>query len=150
MKKKAGRFILSNFFLIFKIFISLFIYLVLAVLGLCCCAWAFSSCGEQGLLFVAVCGLLIVVASLIAEHRLQAHGLQQLWLTGFRAQAQQLWLSGLVAPWHVGSSRTRDRTCVPCIGRQILNHCTTREALYCPLLRTYYEAIIMKTSVTLA
>ena len=26
--------------------------------------WAFSSCGEQGLLFVAVRGLLIVVASL--------------------------------------------------------------------------------------
>ena len=34
---------------------------------------------------------------------------------------------GLVALWHVGSSRTRDRTCVPCIGRQILNHWTTRE-----------------------
>ena len=31
---------------------------------------AFSSCGEQGLLFVAVCGLLITVASLAAEHRL--------------------------------------------------------------------------------
>ena len=36
---------------------------------------------------------------------------------------------GLVAPRHVGSSRTRGRTCVPCIGRQILNHCTTREVL---------------------
>ena len=34
---------------------------------------------------------------------------------------------GLVAPQHVGSSRTRDWTCVPCIGRQILNHCVTRE-----------------------
>ena len=45
------------------------------------------------------------------------------------AQAQQLWLRGLVAPWHVGSSRTRARTRVPCIGRQILNHCATREAL---------------------
>ena len=27
-----------------------------------------------------------------------------------RAQAQQLWQMGLVATWHVGSSRTRDRT----------------------------------------
>ena len=44
------------------------------------------------------------------------------------AQAQYLWLTGLVAPWHVGSSQTRARTCVPCIGRQILNHCATREA----------------------
>ena len=50
--------------------INLFIYLFLAVLGLNCCARAFSSCGERGLLFVAVRGLLIVVASLIAEHGL--------------------------------------------------------------------------------
>ena len=46
----------------------LFIYLCLAVLGLCCCARAFSSCGEQGLLFIAVHGLLIGVAPLVAEH----------------------------------------------------------------------------------
>ena len=43
-------------------------------------------------------------------------------------QAQQLWLTGLVALWHVGSSQTRARTRVPCISRQILNHCATREA----------------------
>ena len=36
--------------------------------------WAFSSCGEQGLLFVAVCGLLTVVASLVAEHGLYSAG----------------------------------------------------------------------------
>ena len=47
-----------------------FIYLFLAALGLPCCARALSSCGEQGLLFVAVRGLLIVVASLVAEHGL--------------------------------------------------------------------------------
>ena len=40
----------------------------MAVLGLRCCAQAFSSCGGWGLLFVAVCGLLIAVASLVAEH----------------------------------------------------------------------------------
>ena len=44
------------------------------------------------------------------------------------AQAQQLWFTGPVAPRHVGSSQTRARTRVPCIGRQILNHCATREA----------------------
>ena len=65
-----------NFFLMFLIvgfFFNLFIliYLFLAVLGLRCCVWAFCSCGERGLLFVAVCGLLIVVASLVAEHGLQ-------------------------------------------------------------------------------
>ena len=53
------------------------------------------------------------------------------------AQAQQLWLTGLVAPWHVGSSQTRARTRVPCIGRQILNHCATREAPTSVLDLTY-------------
>ena len=53
---------------------------------------------------------------------------QQLWLAGSRAQAQQLWHMGLVALWHVGSSRTRAQTRVSCIGRRILNHCATREA----------------------
>ena len=47
-----------------------FIYLVLAVRGLHCYAWVFSSCGVQGLLFIAVCRLLISVASCVAEHRL--------------------------------------------------------------------------------
>ena len=42
----------------------------MAELGLCCCAQAFSSCGEWGLLFVAVRGLLIAVASPVAEHGL--------------------------------------------------------------------------------
>ena len=46
------------------------IYLFLAVLCLHCCAWAFSSCSTQGLLFIAVHRLLIVVASLVVEHGL--------------------------------------------------------------------------------
>ena len=54
----------------FYLSIYLFIYLFLAELGLCCCARAFSSCGERGLLFVAVHGLLIAVASHVAEHGL--------------------------------------------------------------------------------
>ena len=41
-----------------------------------------------------------------------------------------MWLTGPAAPWHVGSSQTRARTRVPCISRQILNHCATREALF--------------------
>ena len=45
-------------------------FFFLAALGLRCCARAFSSCGERVLLFVAVRGLLIAVASLAAEHGL--------------------------------------------------------------------------------
>ena len=41
-----------------------------ALVSLCCCMWAFSSCGQWGLLLVAVPRLLIAVASLVAEHRL--------------------------------------------------------------------------------
>ena len=41
----------------------------MAALGLRCCTWAFSSCGEQGLLFIAVRGLLIAVSPLV-EHGL--------------------------------------------------------------------------------
>ena len=55
---------------LFSDFLFIYLSLFLRVLGLCCCARAFSSCGEQGLLFVAVRGLLIVVASLVAEHGL--------------------------------------------------------------------------------
>ena len=56
------------------------------------------------------------------------------------AQAQQSWLTGLVAPRHVGSSQTRARTRVPCVGRQILNHCATMEAQkWTLLLSSFYR-----------
>ena len=55
-----------GFFLIYLFFI----YLFLAVLGLRCCARAFSSCGERGLFLIVVHGLLIAVASLVVEHGL--------------------------------------------------------------------------------
>ena len=48
----------------------IFTYLFLAALGLRCCTRAFSSSGERGLLFIAMRGLLIAVASLVAEHGL--------------------------------------------------------------------------------
>ena len=76
-----------------------------------------------------LCKLLLAVASRVAEHGLQ--GLRAsvavapgLWQTGLVVVAL-----GLVAPQQVGSSQTRDRTHVPCIGRQILNRWTTREVL---------------------
>ena len=71
-------------------------YFILALLGFSCCAWTFSSCSHWELLFVQVLGLLIEVASLVAEQRLQSHGLQQLWHVG------------LVAPQHVKFSPIRD------------------------------------------
>ena len=89
----------------------------MAVLGLRFCARAFSSCGKWG-------------ATPHRGARASHHrGLSCCGAQAPDAQAQQLWLTGLAAPRHVGSSQARARTRVPCIGRQILNHCATREAL---------------------
>ena len=51
---------------------------------------------------------------------------------------------GLVALWHVRSSQTRDQTCVPCIGRWILNHSATREVLYSVFKITKQVSILMR------
>ena len=56
---------LSYFFLL----IYLFTYFWLHWVFIAACR-LFSSCSEQGLLFVVVFGLLIAVASLVAEHGL--------------------------------------------------------------------------------
>ena len=63
------------------------LFCFMAALGLRCCTQAFSSCRERGLLFVAVHGLLIAVASLVAEHGLQARGLSS---CGARALERRL------------------------------------------------------------
>ena len=70
------------FFLILIIY--LFIYLFLAVLGLRFYARAFSSCGKQGPLFIAMRGPLTITASPVAEHRLQTRRLSN---CGSRAQS---------------------------------------------------------------
>ena len=62
--------------------------------------------------------LLVVLASLAAEHRLQGA-----WATAATAHGLlQLRGTGLAAPRHAGSSQSRDRTRVPCISRPIINH----------------------------
>ena len=62
-------------FIYFYKFIYFIYLLFLAALGLRCCALAFSSCGKWGPLFIAVRGPLTIMASLVAEHRLQTHRL---------------------------------------------------------------------------
>ena len=64
-------------------FFNLFLYLFLAVLGLCFCARAFSSCGKRGPLFIVVRRPLSFAASLVAERRLQTRRLSS---CGSRAQ----------------------------------------------------------------
>ena len=106
-----GRFSRFFFFFFFQSngclnFLS--IYLSLVVLGLCCCRWAFSGCsGEGG-----------------SSLRRAGFSLWRLLLCSVGSgtdSLQQSWLTGLVAPWHVESSRTKDRTHVPVLAGEFLS-----------------------------
>ena len=120
----------------FYFFIILFIYLfILAALGLHCCTWAFlwlwrvgatlhqcTGISLQWLLFFGVWAP-DAWASVVVASGLSSCGS---WALERRLSSCGAW--GPVALWHVGSSRTRAWTHVPCVGRRILNHCATREA----------------------
>ena len=102
---------MQNFYFILFYFILSFYFILfyfLAVLGLHCCTWAFSSCGEQGQLFIVVRGLLIAVASLVAGHGLQVHGLQYLQHTGSVVVGHRLSCSAIepVSPASAGGFLT--------------------------------------------
>ena len=58
------------------------IYLFTTALGLRCFAWTLSSCTKQELLFVAVHGLSIAVASLVVEHSFRGMWVAACGLTG--------------------------------------------------------------------
>ena len=120
-----------NFFMCLKMFIM---FRKIYLLIFCLCH-----------VFLSVCGLSLVVVTggyssllcmgLLRQHLfLRSTGSR---VMGFRScssrlyttQAQELSQRGLVASWHVGSFLIRVQTCVPCIGRWILHHQTSREAL---------------------
>ena len=69
--------------LFFLIYFYWLIDWLIAIFGLRFCARVFSSCGKRGPLLIAVRGPLTIVASLVAEHRLQTHRLSS---CGSRAQ----------------------------------------------------------------
>ena len=103
----------------------------LAVLGLHCCVHAFSSCGEKGKL----------CCSVQASH-----------CPGFSPVAWALEHTGSAALWHTGSSQTRDQTSVPCTGRRILSHWTTREVfplhhIFRELIWTYWLDLVPSSKV---
>ena len=117
----------SFFFFFFK-FYSYFIYLFI-YFWLC---WVFGPC--EGFLQLRQVGATLHRGAGTALHRgaraphhrgPPRRGAQA---PDAQAQAQQSWPTGPAAPRHVGSSQTRARTRAPCISRQTLNHCATREA----------------------
>ena len=103
----------------------------MAALGLRCCVQAFSSCSERGATLrcsvrASHCGGFSCCRAWALGTRASVvvvHGLSR---CGSRALEHRLSSCGLVAQQHVASSPTRVQTRVPCFGRRIPNHCTTR------------------------
>ena len=96
--------------------LKIYIYFFTAVLDLCC---------YMSYSLVAASRFLIEVVSLVAKPTLDT------WASLIAACGlRRLRHRSLVVPRHLGSFCTRDQTHVSCIGRQVLNHCATREALY--------------------
>ena len=99
-------------------------FLFLVVPGLCCCAWAFSSCVSGG-------------------YSWQHTGFSLPWhllswsICSRSAGYGSSVVLGLSCSMVPGIFWTRDWTCAPCIGRWILNHCTPREVLLCFKLLTW-------------
>ena len=93
-----------------------FLSLIFAVLGLYCCMRAFSSCSKQKL--VLVCG------RLVAEHKLQGGWSSVVAACGLSSCGT--WAQLIHGMWDL-SFWTKNQICVPYIGRQILNHWTTKQ-----------------------
>ena len=93
--------------------------------------WVLSA--ARGLSLVAVLRLLTAATSLVAKHGLsgtRASVFAGRGLSRFGSRALEHRLkehTSLVAPRHVESSRAGNRTCVSCLGRQILNCWITGE-----------------------
>ena len=84
----------------------------MAALGLHWYTWAFSSVASGGYSLVMLCRLLIAMASLAAEHGLEA------------TQASVVVVRGLSCPGACGIFLDQRLNSVPRIGRQILKHWT--------------------------
>ena len=124
----AGTFLLV-FSYIFSLRVNFFFFLTfLAMAGLRCCTWA---------VWIGVqsrdCSLF------------PCEGFLLQWLPLLRSIGSRC-AASVVAACHVGSSRNRDQTRVPCTVRWMLNHWTTREALFFPLLSSLLSAYSTQTS----
>ena len=112
----------------FFLFKRLFIYLFLAVLGLGCCGSSVAI-GRDYCLFrktISHCG---------GFSCFRARAVGYMGLSGCSTWAQQL------CHGHVGSSRTRDQTCVPCIGKQTLVHYITRKVFFLSFILSLFLSL---------
>ena len=77
------------------VFLFLCIHLCIGFAGSCCCVQASLGAGSGRSPLGVVCGLLIVVASLVTRH-------------GLKGSRASVVVQRLIASWHVGSSRIWD------------------------------------------
>ena len=94
----------------------------MASLGLNFCVQVFKNCGEWGVLFS--CNAQASCCGAFSCYRAQALGVGFHWL----------WGTSLVALWPVGSSQTRDWTCVPSLTGRSLTTGLPRKSFYCVFL----------------
>ena len=124
--------LITPYFLLFK---NNFIYLFLAVTWSWWLHRLFSSCGERGLLpSWWGAGFSLRWLLLLRSTGSRVHGYRESWSVALKHRLSSC-DTGLVAPWHMGSSQVRDRTRVSCFDRRILYHWAIRKA---PLLSSVH------------
>ena len=113
----------------------------MAALGLCCCTRAFSSCGERGLHFR--CSARASHCSSFSRCRVLALGMRASVVVarGLSSCGSVVVAHGLSCSAACGIFRTRARTRVPCIDRQILNRWATREGPHFYFLIFQFQAL---------
>ena len=90
------------------------------------CFWvSFFVCASSLLLCAGFLSLQCAGFSLWRLLLLGSMGSRRTGVSSWTSHELQLWCTGLVVPWHVGSSQTRNRTCT----RHTLNLWTTRKVL---------------------
>ena len=94
--------------------------------GLHCCVGFSLVAASRGAMWLWCAGCSLQWFPLLQSTRPRMRSLQLLQLLAHRLNS--CGYTGSAALWHAESSQTRDQTCVFCIGRQLLNHWTTREA----------------------
>ena len=97
--------------------VSFFFYLqfrLYRMQGPRCCLWAFSNRSDPGLL---------------SSCRIRASHCSGFFCGDWAPGKQASVVGKHELSCSVASSRTRDQTCVPCIGRRVLTHCATREVI---------------------
>ena len=120
----------SYYFMMINCCIAASVPFLLAALGLHCSAQAFHCCHGFSLVLarrLLFCGAwaLECSGSVVVGHRVSSCG----------TQALKFWCLGIIAPQLVGP--LFQGTHIPCIGRQIPNHWTTRKVLSQCLLKTF-------------